>query len=54
MKKFKWCGDKLYSSAVTGSENMFSTGSVILNERETVWKNVLSYVMCFISFLCFV
>jgi len=31
VKKFKWCGDKLYSSTVTGSENMIGTGSVISN-----------------------
>jgi len=43
MKEFKWCGDTLCSSTVTGSENMFSTDSVILNERETVWKNVYTF-----------
>jgi len=51
----------LKSSTATGLKNLFSAGSLVLNERQTMWKNKvqeqstyskLYCMLCFISILC--
>jgi hypothetical protein len=44
LKKFKMLWENgfeysLKSSAVKGSKKLYTTGSVVLNWRETIWKN---------------
>jgi len=35
----KWLQESLNNSKSMGSKNLLTTGSVVSNERETMWKN---------------
>jgi len=35
----KWLQESLNNSKAMGSKNLLTTGSVVSNKRETMWKN---------------
>jgi len=51
MKKFKWCGDKLYSSAVTGSETC-SAQAVLYRMRGRLYGKMFTHSeLCYVFYL---